>query len=75
MKLNSPCGLVPGEIVLVKSVSGGQAKWHRALIVGIQGIEYGTVSVEYIDYGTSELAHYSQVSRRIGTLQIRIKRS
>ena len=61
-KLNSPYELRPGEIVLVKSASGGATKWHRGRVVGLQGIQFGTVSVEYIDYGTRELALYTQVS-------------
>ncbi|KAF0294170.1 Tudor domain-containing protein 1 [Amphibalanus amphitrite] len=57
-RLPSPYQLPPGQTVLVKSTSSGAAKWHRARVVGIQG---PTVSVEYIDYGTSELAHYTQI--------------
>ena len=61
-KLSSPYELQPGGLVLVKSSSGGAAKWHRARVVGLQGVEFGRVTVEYIDYGTSEQAHFSQVS-------------
>ena len=59
--LSSPYELKPGEQVLVKSMSGSAAKWHRARVNNIQSIEYGTVAIQFIDYGTNEVVHFSQV--------------
>ena len=59
--LNSPYELKPGEPALVKSMSGAPAKWHRARVNNIQSIEYGTVAIQFIDYGTNEVVHFSQV--------------
>ncbi|KAF0291967.1 Tudor domain-containing protein 1 [Amphibalanus amphitrite] len=59
--LSSPYELKPGEQVLVKSLSGAAAKWHRARVNNIQSIEYGTVAIQFIDYGTNEVVHHSQI--------------
>ena len=64
--LSSPYELKPGELVLVKSLTGASAKWHRARVNNIQSIEYGTVAIQFIDYGTNEMVHYSQMRRGDG---------
>lgn len=59
--LNSLYELLPGETVLVKVASGGSPKWYRARVNNIQSTEFATVAVQFIDYGTNEVVHCSQV--------------